>query len=131
MGREEVEEKYKAGCQKEVNEELKVKRLKEMELMRAGKGEAMGSKGSSWNQKTQRMLGSPPCTMTLKPWGKFSAVMKGRNVSGIQKCVCLLSHVSRVRLDYKDCSLPGSSVHGMLQAKILEWVTMPSSRGSS
>ena len=30
-----------------------------------------------------------------------------------------------------DCSLPGSSVHGILQAIILEWVAMPSSRGSS
>ena len=29
------------------------------------------------------------------------------------------------------CSLPGSSVHGILQAKILVWVTMLSSRGSS
>ena len=26
---------------------------------------------------------------------------------------------------------PGSSVHGTLQARILEWVAMPSSRGSS
>ena len=30
-----------------------------------------------------------------------------------------------------DCSPPGSSVHGTLQARILEWVAMPSSRGSS
>ena len=30
-----------------------------------------------------------------------------------------------------DCSLSGSSVHGILQARILEWVAMPSSRGSS
>ena len=30
-----------------------------------------------------------------------------------------------------DCSLPGSSVHGILQARILEWVAMASSRGSS
>ena len=29
-----------------------------------------------------------------------------------------------------DCSPPGSSVHGILQARILEWVTMPSSRAS-
>ena len=28
-------------------------------------------------------------------------------------------------------SLPGSSVHGILQARILEWVALPSSRGSS
>ena len=30
-----------------------------------------------------------------------------------------------------DCGPPGSSVHGILQAKILEWVTIPFSRGSS
>ena len=30
-----------------------------------------------------------------------------------------------------DCSPPGSSVHRILQAGILEWVAMPSSRGSS
>ena len=30
-----------------------------------------------------------------------------------------------------DCSPPGSSIHGILQARILEWVSMPSSRGSS
>ena len=30
-----------------------------------------------------------------------------------------------------DCSPPGSSVHGILQARILEWVAMPSSRGTS
>ena len=30
-----------------------------------------------------------------------------------------------------DCSLPGFSVHGILQARILDWVVMPSSRGSS
>ena len=40
--------------------------------------------------------------------------------------------LSRVRLcDPMDCSLPGSSDHGILQARILEWVAMPSSWGSS
>ena len=29
-----------------------------------------------------------------------------------------------------DCSPPGSSVHGILQVRILEWVAMPFSRGS-
>ena len=32
--------------------------------------------------------------------------------------------------DPTDYSPPGSSVHGILQARILEWVSMPSSRGS-
>ena len=33
--------------------------------------------------------------------------------------------------DPKNCSLPGSSVYGILQARILEWVAMLSSRGTS
>ena len=33
--------------------------------------------------------------------------------------------------DPMDCSPPGSSVHGILQERILEWVAMPSSRESS
>ena len=38
----------------------------------------------------------------------------------------------RVRLcNPADCSLPGSSVHGILQARILEWVAIPFSGGSS
>ena len=46
--------------------------------------------------------------------------------------VCLLSPFSRVWLcDPVDCSPPGSSAHGILQARILEWVAMPFSRGSS
>ena len=33
--------------------------------------------------------------------------------------------------NHMDCSPPGSSVHGILQTRILEWVSMSSSRGSS
>ena len=33
--------------------------------------------------------------------------------------------------DPMDCSPPGSTVHGILQARILEWVAIPFSRGSS
>ena len=45
-------------------------------------------------------------------------------------CCGLLSPV-RLFFDPMGCSLPGSSVHGIFQARILEWVAMPSSRGSS
>ena len=45
---------------------------------------------------------------------------------------CILSRFSLVPLcDTVDCSWPGSSVHGILQARILEWVAMPFSRGCS
>ena len=33
--------------------------------------------------------------------------------------------------DPMDCSPPGSSVHGISQARIVEWVVISSSRGSS
>ena len=47
-------------------------------------------------------------------------------------CVCVLSHISCVWLcDSMDCSPPVSSVHGILQARILGWVVMPFSRGPS
>ena len=45
--------------------------------------------------------------------------------------VCMLSRVRPTLCDSTDCSPPGSCVHGILQASILEWVAMPSSRGSS
>ena len=45
---------------------------------------------------------------------------------------CVLGRFSHVWLcDPMDCSPPGSSIHGILQARILEWVAMPSSTGSS
>ena len=45
--------------------------------------------------------------------------------------VCLLTQLCLTLCDPVDCSLPGSSVRGILQARILEWVAMSSSRESS
>ena len=43
------------------------------------------------------------------------------------KCVCAkLSQPCLTRYDPMGCSPPGSSVHGSLQARILEWVAFPS-----
>ena len=44
-------------------------------------------------------------------------------VKSLQSCETLCNTM--------DCSPPGSSVQGILQARMLEWVAMPSSRGSS
>ena len=46
-------------------------------------------------------------------------------------CVCLAAQSCATLCDPMDCSLPGSSVHGILQARILERVAMPCSRESS
>ena len=40
-------------------------------------------------------------------------------------------HLCPTLCDPMDCSLPGFSVHGILQARILEWVAIPFSRRSS
>ena len=45
--------------------------------------------------------------------------------------LCLYMCVSHVRLcDPMDCTLIGSSTHGVFQARILEWVAISFSRGS-
>ena len=43
----------------------------------------------------------------------------------------LVAQLCQTLCDPKDCIPPGSSVHGILQARILEWVAMSFSRGSS
>ena len=48
----------------------------------------------------------------------------------VQKCEMLVAQSYPTLCDPIDCSLPGSSVHGILQARILDWVAIPFSRGS-
>ena len=67
-------------------------------------------------------------------------------IVALQCCVCFCSTAKGISYMYTcaqllqlcpplcdpmDCSPSGSSVHGILQASILEWVALPSSRGSS
>ena len=50
----------------------------------------------------------------------------------VRVCVCVLITQSCLTLWHPmDCSPPDSSVHGILQARILEWVAIPFSRRSS
>ena len=46
-------------------------------------------------------------------------------------CVCLSFQSCPTLYDPMDCSLPDSSVHGILQARILEWAASSFSRGFS
>ena len=46
-------------------------------------------------------------------------------------CTCVLTHSIVSDCDPMDCSPPGSSVCGTFQARILEWVVISYSRGSS
>ena len=71
--------------------------------------------------------------------------LKGRMCRILVKGVCSQAKTARINswvkvlvaqlcptlCDLMDCGLPGSSVHGILQARILRWVVIPFSRGSS
>jgi len=52
-------------------------------------------------------------------------------IRGSRMCVCLVAQSCSTLCNLMDCGPPGSSVRGILQARILEWVAMPSSRGAS
>ena len=55
--------------------------------------------------------------------GRGKGTLRGFLVLVAQSCLTLCNPM--------DCSPPGSSVHGILQARILAWVAIPFSRGSS
>ena len=48
-----------------------------------------------------------------------------------QICVCSIAELCLTLCNTMNCRLPGSSVHGISQARMLEWFAISSSRGSS
>ena len=63
--------------------------------------------------------------------GRAGQISDNRFQGGVREVVCRGAQLCYTLCDPMDCSLPGSSVHGILQARILEWVAISSSRGSS
>ena len=76
----------------------------------------------------------PLNTFCHKCW-PFSQLAKGLCLQDpaplLWKCESVIRSVVSDSLLPQECSLPGSSVHGVFQARILEWVVIPFSRGSS
>ena len=68
----------------------------------------------------QGRLTSLTCLLNCAAFSEWSQGQKMCSVA--QSCPTLCNPMY--------CSPPGSSVHGIVQARILEWVAMPSSRGS-
>ena len=62
---------------------------------------------------------------SLKPKGR-----KRKHICG-PSCCCSVAQLCLTLCDPMGCSPPGSSVHGISQARILEWVGICSSKGSS
>ena len=89
----------------------------------------------SWHQvHLWPVLGSRSlCKLTYQCSHCSFAVINGIGFHWIcQFMLFMLSHQLCPPLcDPMDCGLAGSSVHGILQARIMEWVVISSSRGSS
>ena len=79
---------------------------------------------------------------SIPPWSQWSSGrMRAMSFKSLKKfllvmavdcaVLCLVSQSCLTLCDPMVCSLPGSSVHGMLPARILDWVAYPFSRGSS
>ena len=86
---------------------------------------------------TLRSTSTPSFLLSCKVWFRWyrKHLLPARNHFSPFWVVC--SDVSSVAKSYPtlwdpmDCSLPGSSVHWISQARTLEWVAISSSRGSS
>ena len=52
-------------------------------------------------------------------------------ITDVYVCARLVAQSCPTLCDSLDCSPLGSSVHGILQARILEWVAISPARGSS
>ena len=68
--------------------------------------------------------------LTSEPPGKIIDTRDANKAAEATKSV-LVAQLCPTLCDPMDCSQPGSCVCGILQARILEWVGMPSYRGSS
>ena len=69
-----------------------------------------------------------------KPDTRIHTVWSIQEKTKLKDCVkvkVLVAQLCPTPWDPMDCSPSGSSVHGILQARILEWVAIPFSRGSS
>ena len=68
--------------------------------------------------------------MIFKPWALPTLLCSEISVC-VCVCVCAVAQLYLTLCDPKDCHPPGSSVQGVSQARILEWVAISFSRGSS
>ena len=85
------------------------------------KAELSGPSGLSLEEQTFLSLITPSAP----------SVGPGQGHRQLSWHACVPSCFSQTLCNPMDHSLPGSSVHGILQTRVLEWIAMPSFRGSS
>ena len=78
----------------------------------------MKSGGSGWGREGRGIVELKLCCSPAFAPNDFSP-LRAKRFGCVQSC------------DPTDCSPPGSSVHGVLQVRALEWIAISFSRGSS
>ena len=93
---------------------------------------------AEWKVRRQSLEETESWLESSTGWGENTEAHAWRTVPPlpwIKSLFCVLLHLVTqscpTLCEPMDGSLPGSSVHGILQARILEWVAMPFSWGSS
>ena len=93
--------------------------------------------GTSWNLRIEKWLWWEAFFLKVEETGYIWRQIPGASASSLSHedsipcwVVCVLSHIWLFETP-RTVSPSGSSVHGILQARILEWVAISSSRGSS
>ena len=98
-------------------------------VRRRGRNSVLTMPGQGWLMKM------PLSEASTTPKSRESLNLKsnkvGLRLAGWWKVKALVDESCPTLCDPMDCSPPGSSVHGILQARILQWVAIAFSRGSS
>ena len=91
-----------------------------------------GDRVSVWGDESLLEMGSGNDCPAM--WRKHAMLPKVVKIACLPSCVCTCALVAQsytTLCNPMDGSPPGSSTHGILQARILEWVNIPFSKGFS
>ena len=87
------------------------------------------SRGSSWPR--DRTWIYPHCRQMLYHLShQGSPIAKCNKATSLSLRVCSVTQSCPILCGLRDCSPSGSSIHGIFQARILDWVAISFSRGS-
>ena len=84
-----------------------------------------------WQQRQSLGDATQATSEARKSWGSVLPQSFRGSVTFVVRHLVTVSTLCLTLYDPVDCSLPCSSVHGISQARVLEWVAISFSRGSS
>ena len=105
-------------------------REKDFRIWGVGQCDELREEGRGGEGASRETHGNVECFVIFGgPWA--AGVTRDDQGASRLLCCCFSSSVTSDSCGHVDCSPPGSSVHGILQARILEWVAISFSRESS